>query len=169
MKSFIIAAGCFLLSASAVTAQDRCLREFRNKHRANAEVHTVSLGGFSMKLAGWCLSFADDDADAKSVKRALNNVRRVKIYTISNVNGSTVSGDEIADLKSNLERNEHFDMLMEVRDKGSLVHILNKGKDDELGNVVMLIQDASDFVIVNLQTTMKISEVNSLIRQFASN
>lgn len=169
MKSFIIAAGCFLLSASAVTAQDRCLREFRNKHRANAEVHTVSVGGFSMKLAGWCLSFADDDADAKSVKHALNNVRRVKIYTISNVNGSTVSGDEIADLKSNLERNEHFDMLMEVRDKGSLVHILNKGKDDELGNVVMLIQDASDFVIVNLQTTMKISEVNSLIRQFASN
>ncbi|MGO4291491.1 DUF4252 domain-containing protein [Chitinophaga sp. RAB17] len=169
MKSFIIAAGCFLLSASAVSAQDRCLREFRNKHRANAEVHTVSVGGFSMKLAGWCLSFAGDDADAKSVKHALNNVRRVKVYTISNVNGSTVSRDEIADLKSNLERNEHFDMLMEVRDKGSLVHILNKGKDDELGNVVMLIQDASDFVIVNLQTTMKISEVNSLIRQFASN
>jgi Domain of unknown function (DUF4252) len=169
MKSFIIAAGCFLLSASAISAQDRCLREFRNKHRANAEVHTVSVGGFSLKLAGWCLSFADDDADAKSVKHALQNVRRVKVYTITNVNGSTVSGEDIADLKSNLQRNEHFDVLMEVRDKGNLVHILNKGNDDELGNVVMLIQEESDFVIVNLQTTLKFSEINSLIRQFASN
>ncbi|HEY9259915.1 DUF4252 domain-containing protein [Chitinophaga sp.] len=169
MKSFIIAAGCFLLSASAVSAQDKCLREFRNKHRANAEVHTVSLGGFSLKMAGWCLSFADDDADAQSVKHALKNVRRVKVYTISNVNGTTVSGDDIADLKSNLQRNENFDMLMEVRDKGNLVQILNKGNEDELGNVVMLIQEESDFVIVNLQTTLKFSEINSLIRQFASN
>ena len=169
MKSFIIAAGCFLLSASAVSAQDKCLREFRNKHRANAEVHTVSLGGFSLKMVGWCLSFADDDADAQSVKHALKNVRRVKVYTISNVNGTTVSGDDIADLKSNLQRNENFDMLMEVRDKGNLVQILNKGNEDELGNVVMLIQEESDFVIVNLQTTLKFSEINSLIRQFASN
>ena len=169
MKSFIIAAGCLLLSASAVSAQDRALREFRNKHRANGEVHTVSVGGFSLKMAGWCLSFAGEDADAKSVKHALQNVRRVKVYTISNVNGTTVSGDDIADLKSNLQRNEHFDMLMEVRDKGNLVHILNKGNDDELGNVVMLIQEESDFVIVNLQTTLKFSEINSLIRQFASN
>jgi len=80
-----------------------------------------------------------------------------------------VSGDDIADLKSNLQRNEHFDMLMEVRDKGNLVHVLNKGNDDELGNVVMLIQEQSDFVIVNLKTTLKFSEINSLIRQFASN
>lgn len=169
MKSFIIAAGCVLLSASAVSAQDRCLREFRNKHRAGSEVHTVSMGGVSLKLAGWCLSFADDDADAKSVKHALKNVQKVKIYTISNVNGSTVSGEDIAELKSNLQRNEHFDLLMEVREKGNLVHVLNRGNDDELGNVVMLVQDQSDFVIVNLQTTLKMSDVNSLIRQFASN
>jgi hypothetical protein len=169
MKSFIIAAGCFLLTASAVSAQDRCLREFRNKHRANAEVHTVAVGGFSLQLAGWCMSFAGEDADAKSIKHALKNVRRVKVYTISNVNGSTVSYDDIAELKSNLQRNEHFDMLMEVRDKGSLIHVLNKGNDDELGHVIMLVQDEKDFVIVNLQTTLKIAEVNSLIRQFASN
>jgi len=169
MKSFIIAAGCFLLSATAVSAQDKSLREFRNKYRGAAETHTVGLGSFSMRLAGWCLSFDDSDADAGAIKHALKNVRRVKIYTISNVNGTTVSNDDIADLKSNLQRNENFDLLMEVRDKGSLVHVLNKGKDDELGNVVMLVQDQQDFVIVNLQTTLKIAEINSLIRQFASN
>lgn len=170
MKSLIIATSCFLLSATAISAQDRCLREFRNKHRSNSEVHTVAIGGFTMKMAGWCLSFADDDdKDAQTVKHALKNVRRVKVYTISNVNGNTISGEDIAELKSNLQRNEHFDMLMEVREKNNLVHVLNKGNDDELGNVIILLQDEQDFVMVNLQTTLKISDVNTLIRQFASN
>jgi hypothetical protein len=169
MKSLLIAACCLALSATALKAQDKCLREFRNKYRGAAETHTLSAGSFSLKLAGWCLSFDEEDADARTVRHALKNVQRVKVYTISNRNGNTASSEDIADLKSNLQRNENFDLLMEVRDKGNLIHVLNKGKDDELGNVVMLVQDDQDFVMVNLQTTLKISDVNSLIRQFASN
>ncbi|PSL43348.1 uncharacterized protein DUF4252 [Chitinophaga niastensis] len=170
MKSLIIAACCFALSATSAKAQDKCLREFRNKYRGSAETHTIALGSFSMKMAGWCLSFDDSgDADAKAVKHLLKNVRRVKVYTITNVNGTTVKNEDIEQLKNNLEQKEHFDVLMEVRDKGSLVHVFNKGKDDELGKVVMLVQDGNDFTIVNLETNLKIAEINSLIHQFASN
>ncbi|MGF6848600.1 uncharacterized protein YqeY [Chitinophaga sp. W3I9] len=169
MKSLLIAASCIVLSATAVKAQDKCLREFRNKYRGSAETHTISFGNFAMRLGSLCLSFDSEDADAQAMKHALKNVRKVKMYTISNVKGGTVSNDDIADLKSNLQRNENFDLLMEVREKGSLIHILNKGKDDELGNVVMLVQDENDFLIVNLQTTLKMSDINELIHQFASN
>jgi hypothetical protein len=170
MKSLIIAACCFGLSATAVVAQDKSLREFRNKYRGSAETHKVALGPFSMKMAGWCLSFDDDDdADLRTVKHLLKNVHRVKVYTITNVNGTTVKGEDITQLKNNLEHREHFDVLMEVRDKGSLIHVLNKGKDDELGKVVMLVQDENDFIIVNLDTNLKVADINSLIRQFASN
>ncbi|NLR77626.1 DUF4252 domain-containing protein [Chitinophaga eiseniae] len=165
MKAFIIA-GCCLLAAVAVKAQDRSLREFRNKYRHCSEVHTISIGGFAMRLTGFCLSFSDDSKDMKGVMRG---IQKAKVYTITNVNGNTVNSQDIADLKSNLLRNDHFDELMDVRDKNSRVHILNKGTDDELGKVVMLIQDESDFVIVNLQTTLKMSDINTLIRQFASN
>ncbi|MDR6567813.1 protein of unknown function [Chitinophaga ginsengisegetis] len=169
MKSLLIAASCIVLSATAVKAQDKCLREFRNKYRGSAEVHTVNIGKFALQLGSLCLSFDSEDADARAIKHALKNVRKVKMYTISNVKGATVSYDDIADLKSNLQRNENFEMLMEVREKGNLIHILNKGKDDELGNVVMLVQDENDFLIVNLQTSLKISDINELIHQFASN
>ncbi|SEW50811.1 DUF4252 domain-containing protein [Chitinophaga arvensicola] len=169
MKSLLIAAGCLLLSATAVKAQDKSLRQFRNKYKGSAEVHTLKVGNFAFKLGSLCLSFDNTDSDAKALRHAIKNVQRVKMYTISNVKGGTVSQDDIADLKSNLQRNENFDLLMEVREKGSLVHILNKGKDDELGNVVMLVQDENEFLIVNLQTSLKMSDINELIQQFASN
>ena len=169
MKSLLIAAGCMFLSATAVKAQDKCLREFRNKYKGSAEIHTVNLGKFALNLGSLCLSFDNEDADAKAMGHALKGIQKVKVYTISNVKGGTVSYDDIADLKSNLQRNENFDLLMEARENGSRVHILNKGKDDELGNVVMLVQEENEFVIVNLQTTLKIADINHLIRQFASN
>lgn len=169
MKSLLIAAGCMLLSATAVKAQDKCLREFRNKYKGSAEVHSVNMGKFALNLGSLCLSFDNEDADAKALGHALKGIRKVKVYTISNVKGGTISYDDIADLKSNLQRNENFDLLMEARENGSMVHILNKGKDDELGNVVMLVQNENDFVIVNLQTNLKIADINHLIRQFASN
>lgn len=169
MKSLLIAAGCMFLSATAVKAQDKCLREFRNKYKGSAEVHTVSLGKFALHLGSLCLSFDNEDADAKVMGHALKGIQKVKVYTISNIKGGTVSYDDIADLKSNLQRNENFDLLMEARENGSRVHILNRGKDDELGNVVMLVQEENEFVIVNLHTTLKIADINHLIRQFASN
>lgn len=169
MKSLLIAAGCLFLSATAVKAQDKCLREFRNKYKGSAEVHTVKVGNFAFKLGSLCLSFDNSDKDARALSHAIKNISRVKIYTISNLNGGTVSADDIADLKSNLQRNENFDLLMEVREKGSLVHILNKGNEDELGNVVMLVQDDNEFVIVNLKTTLKMNDISELIQQFASN
>ncbi|MFY0255598.1 DUF4252 domain-containing protein [Chitinophaga sp. 30R24] len=168
MKAFLIATCCLTLATSTAVAQEKSLRAFRNKYRS-AETHTLSLGSFPMRFASWYISFDKEDADSKAVSHALKHVKRLKMYTITNINGDTVNYDDIADLKSNLQRNDHFDLLMEVREKNSLVHVLNKGTDDELGNVVLLIQDDKQFVIVNLQTSLKMADVNSLIQQFAAN
>ncbi|CAL1518328.1 DUF4252 domain-containing protein [Chitinophaga sp. MM2321] len=170
MKSFLIAGFCIVCFATTAMAQDKCLREFRNSYRGKAETHSIGVGSSAMKLASFCMSFDDsNDPETVATRHLLKKVRHVKVYTISNANGNTVSDESIAKLKRDLEHKEHFELLMEVRDKGSLVHVMNKGKDDELGNVVMLVQDASDFVIVNLQTDLKIADINSLIRQFAAN
>jgi hypothetical protein len=171
MKSIIIT-GCLVLSAVVLKAQDRYLKEFRNKYRDAAETHTVTLGSFAMQLAGCCVKVKTETGDAgkaRLAKHALKNIDRMKIYTISNPRGNTIDPRDVDDLKSNLERNENFELLLEARDKNSQVQILNKGKGDELGNVVMLVQDDEDFVMINLHTTLKISEVSSLVHQFASN
>ncbi|WP_158563369.1 DUF4252 domain-containing protein [Chitinophaga silvatica] len=168
MKKYIIALGC-LLGVATTQAQTKSIKAFKEKYKNNAETQTFSMGGLKLKLLSFCLTFDDSD-DATTVKNTLDNVRKVKIYTISNSKGSLIDPQDITDLKNTLRRNDHFDMLMEVRDKENLVQVLNKSNnDDELGNVVMLVQDQNDFVIVNLETTLKISDVNKLVKQFASN
>ncbi|MCW3465615.1 DUF4252 domain-containing protein [Chitinophaga nivalis] len=170
MRTFIIAACCFTLSVTAVSAQEKSIREFRRQYCKAAATESITIGGLALSFARWGMSFDDGkDRDAAAVKHLLNNVRKVKIQTITNGNGRTISGEAIAELRKNLEEREHFEPLMEVRDKGSLIHILNKGKEDELGNLVMLVQDTDDFMIVSLHTSLKIADINSLIRQFAKN
>lgn len=169
MKKLLLTAGCLLALATA-QAQTRSIRAFKNKYQGSAEVHSINLSGFTMKLAGFCINIEGDDKDAAALKHTLNGVHRAKIYTISNKNGAVIDPMDIADLKNTLTRNDHFDMLMEVRDKESVIEVLNKSEnEDELGNVVMLIRDSQDFVIVNVETTLKISDVNKLINQFAYN
>lgn len=169
MKTFIISICLVAGSLVTATAQDKCLRQFRESYRGKAEVHSVRVGALPLRFAGWVMSFDSDDKDAKAVKLMLKGVKKVKVYSIENFNGATVTGEDITRLKNDLQRKDNFEPLMEVRDKGSMIHVLNKGKDDELGNVVMLVQDDNEFLMVNLQTNLKITDINSLIRQFASN
>lgn len=167
MKTFLVATTC-LLAVATTQAQTRSIRTFNNKYKGKSEIQHISVGGFSLRLAGFILKVDGDDKDAQTLGQTLNRVKRAKIYTIAD--GSQVDPNDIADLKNSLTRNDHFDVLMEVRDKQSIIEVLNKSEnEDELGNVVMLIRDEKDFVIVNVETTLKISDVNKLINQFAYN
>lgn len=162
--------GCLLLAGvSTLVAQDKSLREFRNKYRGKADVVSVRVGSFPLRLAGFVMSFVPDDEDVKTLRPVLKNVRKLRVHTIENPRGANVSSEDVAALMEKLQTKDQFETLMEVRDKGTLVHILNKGKDDELGNVVMLIQEDNEFLMVNVQTSLKIADINRLIHQFASN
>ncbi|MBC9910164.1 DUF4252 domain-containing protein [Chitinophaga varians] len=169
MKKLLLG-GCLLLaSVSTVLAQDKSLREFRNKYRGKADVVSVKIGSFPLRLAGFVMSFSSGDEEVKKLRPILKDIRKIKVHTIENPHGANVSNEDVATLMQQLQTKDHLETLMEVRDKGTLVHILNKGKDDELGNVVMLVQEDNEFLIVNLQTKLKIADINRLINQFASN
>lgn len=169
MKKLLLG-GCLLLaSVSTVVAQEKSLREFRQKYKGCAETTSIKLGGLSLRLAGWVMSFDKEDEDAKNVRALLKDIRKVKVHTIENLQNARISSEDVATLIGRLQDKDHFETLMEVRDKGSMVHILNKGKADELGHVVMLIEDANEFTMVNLETNLKITDINRLINQFASN
>ena len=167
MKRYLLALGC-LFTVATIQAQTKTIRDFRNKYKGSSETESIKVGGFALKLAGLCLSFDEDD-DSQALKYTINNVKRVKLYNFSNIKGETINPDDIIDLKNTLCRNDHFDVLMEVRDKNEQIHILNRSEtEEELGDVVMLVQDQDNLLIVNLNTTLKISDVNRLIKQFAS-
>ncbi|WP_212004313.1 DUF4252 domain-containing protein [Chitinophaga sp. HK235] len=170
MKSLLFGC-CLMIAGTSVTmAQDKSLREFRNNYRGKAEVHSISVGSIPLRFSAWVLKFGEaGDEDVKQARQLLRGVRKVKLHTIENPEGLHITNSDVEALKQKLQTKDHFETLMEVREKGNMIHVLNKGKDDELGHVVMLVQEENEFLMVNLQTNLKIEDINRLIRQFASN
>ncbi|WP_343672949.1 DUF4252 domain-containing protein [Chitinophaga sp.] len=155
---------CLFLGTSTTHAQDRLLMQFYNAHRGVAETFKIGIGWFPLRLAGGFIP-NEIDKDGVDAKKLFSKIHRIKLYVMEGYDGPIPTSD-LLKLKQKLIDKEHFDLLMEARDHGSVVHVLNKGTDDNLGNVVLLIQDEKDMVIVHLHTSLHVDDINMLIKEF---
>jgi hypothetical protein len=158
-----------LLAVSPAVAQKKYLRKFFREYGEDAYTFKIGVGRIPLKLASWIVPASAMKENKVPLKQLLSKVQRIKVYLIAGDEDMPVSTGAIQKLKQTLIEKERFEQLVEVRDKGSIVHLLSRGKDDELGNVVILVQDEHDFVMVNLQTHLHVSDVNLLIQGFAKN
>ncbi|MVT08651.1 DUF4252 domain-containing protein [Chitinophaga tropicalis] len=172
MKYLSILVVALILVVSPAVAQKRELRKFFKEYRGEStSTFRFGLGRVMLKLASWVVPASAMSEDSVPLKHMLSHLHRMKIYTIEGYDPAhpPVKNEDVQRLKNTLINKEKYDQLVEVRDGSSLVHVLNKGKEDELGNMVILVQDETDFVIVYLKTTLKMKDVNSLVNHFAKN
>lgn len=169
MKYYILLVAAVLLTVSPALAQKKALRKFYREHRGDAITFKIGVGRVPLKLASWIIPASAMFDEGVPLKRIISRVQKVKVYTISGDEGTPVNVADMKRLKKTLIEEDQFEPLMEVREGNSIVHILNKGNDDELGNVVILVQEDSDFVMVNLRTTLRMDDVNLLIQGVAKN
>lgn len=155
---------CLSFTASPTQAQDRLLSQFYNAHRGVAVTFRIGVGRLPMRFVAGLIPH-DKNADGADAKMIFSRIHKVKLYAMEGLDGPIPTSDLLT-LKRKLVDKNHFDVLMEVRDKGSVVHVLNKGADDNLGNVVLLIQDEKDILIVHLHTSLKVDDINMLIKEF---
>jgi hypothetical protein len=169
MKYCSILIIALILAVSPAMAQKKALRKFYREHRGDAVTFKIGVGRVPLKLASWIVPASAMKEDSVPLKQLLSKVQKVKVYTISGDERPAVDIADMQRLKQRLIDKDGFEPLVEVREGKSLVHLLNRGKDDELGNVVILVQDESDFVMVHLRTTLQMKDVNMLIKGFAKN
>ncbi|SEW38351.1 protein of unknown function [Chitinophaga sp. YR573] len=162
----------FFLAAGPAMGQRKCLRQFYHEHKRgqHAETFKIGLGRLTMKFANLFIPANLMEEDGIPFKRLFSSVHRMKLYAISGTGpDSTVETASIQRLKQRLIDRYKFEPLVEVRHEGSIVHLLNKGNEDNVGDLIVLVQDAHDFVILDLRTSLKISDINQLVRQLAKN
>jgi hypothetical protein len=162
----------FLLVAGPAMGQKKCLRKFYHEQRRgqHAETFKIGLGRLTMKFANLFIPAHLMEEDGIPFKRLISSVHRMKLYAISGDGpDSTVETTSIQRLKQQLIDKYKFESLVDVRHEGSIVHLLNKGDEDNVGHLIVLVQDAHDFVILDLRTSLKISDINQVVRQLAKN
>lgn len=165
MKYIAIIAIVLLFAVSPAMAQKKSLRAFYREYRGECTGVRIGVGRVPLKLASWIIP-ANGDEDTRQIKRVLGRVHKVKVYTLAGASKDLIDITAIRRLKETLISKDGFESLVEVRHEGAMVYMLNKGKDDELGNVVILVQDEADFVMVNLRTKLHTDDVNALIQGF---
>jgi hypothetical protein len=170
MKYCSILIAALLLAVSPAIAQKKSLRKFYREQRRRSDVMGVRIGvgRIPLKLASWIVPKSAMKEEGVPLKQLIGKVQKVKLYTLMG-SQNFVDVGSIQRLKQRLIDKDGFETLMEVRDKGANIFIMNKGKEDELGNVVMLVQEDAEFVIVHLRTKLHMNDVNTLIEGFAKN
>jgi hypothetical protein len=169
MKYCSILLVMLLLAVSPAMAQRKHLRKFYREYRGDAVRIKIGVGRVPLKLASWIMPASVMKEEGVPLKRLLSKVQKIKVYTISGGGEYKVNTADIQRLKSTLIEKDKFEPLMEVRHDGSNIFMLNKGTEEELGNVVIFVQSEADFVIVNLRTHLHMNDVNQLIEGFARN
>jgi len=168
MKYCSIVIVALLLTAAPAIAQKKSLRKFYREQRKEAFGMRIGIGRLPLTMAAWIVPKSITKEDGIPLKELLSKMQKVKIYMLEGYD-SAVSVSSIERLKSSLKEKDGFEPLIEVREKGTNIFVMNKGREDELGDVVMLVQDNTDFLILSLRTKLLIKDVNMLIKGVAKN
>jgi hypothetical protein len=169
MKLAISILLCLVLAAGPAFSQKKYLKQFQREYRGETETLRIGLG-FWIKVGGAVIpAHLIGDEDVTTVKRLLKKVSRLKVYMISAKDSGTIDNMAIHRLKQTLIDKVHMEPLLEVRDQGSTVYMLNKGKGDELGDVVVLIKDGGDLVMMDLHSRLHMSDIQDLLNRYVAN
>lgn len=170
MKRLSITCLCLLLAAAPALCQQKYLKRFQRQYYGKANTFRMGLG-FLVKMGAAVMpARAIDGEDGVLIKSMLRKVSRLKLYMITAEDSSTIDSKDISRLKQTLINKSGLEPLLEVRDEGSSVFMLNKGEGDELGNVVVLVRDEKELVMLHFRTSMHLSDIQPLIdRALAKN
>mgnify|MGYP005666289641 CR=1 FL=1 len=133
-----------------IYSQDPSIANFYKKYEGLEEVTNIT-------LQGWILKMATQYTDEEEVDKILNKITKLRVLVMEN--GNLVSKQEKRDLVRNVKQN-HFEDLIQFRDKDSLVEFLIREDHDTITDVLVLISGEEEFVLLSLEGALKFSDLN---------
>ncbi len=100
----------------------------------------------------------------KDIKWALKKVRRVRFYALEMDYGS-FTNEDISGLKQQLETNNQFELLAEIRQKNANIHLLSNGRNqDRIDNLVVLVQEDGEMMMMHLRTRLTMDDISRIVQ-----
>lgn len=160
-RFLLILAVCFSICIADADAQRKELRRFTSEYSDVAHAHSFGFSFLPLRIISWFIPAKAFDGDAREVKWALKRVRGFRAYVIA---GEEVTPESIDLLKEDLYKTRKYEPLMEMKRKGANVEVLGEGKDvEELGDLVVMIQEKDNMVMMHLRTKIKMKDLGRLI------
>lgn len=124
-----------------------------------------------MKIPGWAIWVGSGlaheivkDEEVRSVLQLARKVKKLRFMSVEEGNNS-IHPAEVASFVQRLRDHQYEDLIM-VRDRESTVNIMVKDNTDKLKNLIVLVNDGSDFVYLDMKTSIKYKDLNRLVNSF---
>ena len=143
-------------------AQNRAVKNFYHKYKKYENTRNIVIPGFLIWFStGIANEFIDTDKpEAKIALKFAKKFKKTRILVMEDDNHVTTEDYNklIAGAKNN-----NYEELISVRDKGTTFHIMGRGKKDKLKNLLILVSEEDSFMMMNMKTKIRTKDLNRLI------
>lgn len=159
MKHIIAIIAALLLSASMFAQNGR---NIYNKYSEAQNVSAVYISPAMFRLMGKIPSVKVDggDVDFTSIVKSLTG-----FYLIDSEN-QTINSSIRADVEK-FVKSGSYEMLMEVKDEGEIVHFYTVGNGDTITSFIMLAHEAGECTFICMDGEMKRDKLEEIIAKAA--
>ncbi len=153
----------FLISLPLCSqAQNRVIKNFYHKYKKYENTRNVVIPGFLIWFStGVANEFIDkDEPEAKIALKFAKKFKTMRILVMEDDNHVTT--EDYNKLVAGAKKS-NYEELISVREKGKTFHIMGRGKNDKLKNLLILVSEEDSFVMMNMKTKIRTKDLNRLI------
>ena len=136
---------------------------FYREHKRKEGVRNFSIPGWLIWLGTGLANSVIDDEEARVALRLAKKVKRLQLMIAEDA--SPISTNDVRSFVSSIH-DSGFEDLIYVRDQETNINILVKEHRNKLRHLVVLVNDDSDFVFINMRTNIKVKDISKVIRYF---
>ena len=159
MKNLLICIFLFSFSISA-HSQNRSIKNFYHKHKKEEGTRNFVIPGFLIWFGTGIANEMVKDEEAKVFLKFAKKFKTMRFLVQEDNN--TISREDYNQLVAGAKKS-NYEELISVKDKGTTVHIMGRGKKDKLKNLLVLVSAEDSFVMMSMKTKIRTKDLNRLI------
>lgn len=158
--TFLLAFCAMMLAPSLHYGQTSAINKFYKKYKIKNQSMNMTVPGWLIGLGANVAMISTDDVEEKEALRLMKNVKQVKVLMLED--SKKLKDKHVNQLFTSLRQNS-FEDLVQVRDKGSRVNVLIREDNDLIKNLFVLVRDDEEMVMVSMKTKLSMDQINDVI------
>jgi hypothetical protein len=149
----------FLSSCSST----KSVSGFYHAHKRDEGTVNFRVPGFLIWLAS---GIAYESVDEPETRAGLAVAKKIKgMRVMVNEDRNEIPAEEVNQLISNL-RKDRYEDLFYVKDGSTTFSLMVREKREKIKRMFILVQEPDEFVLMELKTSLKIKDIQELIKSF---
>lgn len=159
MKNLLLLIFLFTIPFAA-QSQNRGIKNFYHKYKKTEGTHNFVLPGFLIWLSTGVANEIVDDPEAKVALKFARKFKTMRLLTMED--GNNVTKEDYKNLVASAKKG-NYEELISVKEKGTKIHIMGRGKKGKFKNLLVLVSEEDSFTMMNMKTNIKVKDINRLI------